>query len=305
VSPARADAVDSGSGAQDQLRLAADLRALGLREGGAVLVHASLRAVRPGPGGAGALTGALLDVLGAKGTLVVPTQTAWNSTTSPHYRDATAAMTDAERAGYRASLPAFDPAHTPSSGMGALAEYVRAMPGARRSAHPQSSFAAVGGEARRLMAVHDTDCHLGERSPLGALEACDGSVLHLGTGYEVCTMFHLAEYRYASLPRRLYECRVATPGTQDGNAGAAAGDGWIAFEDIDLDDTDFPALGRAFARQCPDLREGPVGAAHALLFPARRAVRYAIRWMRRERPGNAAHTTGAFTTPSQGLAASL
>ena len=51
------------------------LRALGVRPGGVLLVHASYRAVRPVEGGPVGLIHALRAALGRDGTLVMPTMT--------------------------------------------------------------------------------------------------------------------------------------------------------------------------------------------------------------------------------------
>jgi aminoglycoside 3-N-acetyltransferase len=258
----------------DRRALAAHLEALGLAGGDIVLVHASLRQVAPRPATALTVIQAVLDVLGPGGTLVVPTQTAWNSTTSRIHREAVAALSTREELEYRMTLPRFDPRTTPSSGMGALAEGVRTLPGAYRSTHPQTSFAAVGRRAEELTAVHDLECHLGPRSPMGALYEADALVLLLGIGYSVCTMFHLAEYRYAPRPKRRYECRIAD----------VPGDGWIEFEDIELDDGEFGRLGKEFEHATGQVRVGPVGHADSRLFGARDAVDFAVQWMRRFAP---------------------
>jgi aminoglycoside 3-N-acetyltransferase len=255
--------------------LCRDLARLGLLPGVSILVHASLRRIQPDRGGPATVVSALLDVLGSNGTLVVPAQTTWNSTSSSHYRAATASLAPQEISAYRADLAAFDPLTTPSAGMGAFAEHVRTMPGALRSAHPQSSFSAVGALAHDLTTPHDLDCHLGERSPLGALYRRDGQVLHLGTGYHQSTAFHLAEYRYAPPVTRRYEARIRTAEPPAGR--------WIAFDDIHLDDRDFAALGADFEAGSGAVRRGRVGSAEAILYPVRAAVDHAVEWMRRER----------------------
>jgi aminoglycoside 3-N-acetyltransferase len=256
-------------------RLRADLERLGLRTGSTVLVHASMRRVRPDAGGAATVVAALLDALGEDGTLVVPTQTAWNSATSPHFKAATEGMTDAGLARYLSDLPTFDPRSSPSSGMGALAEYVRLLSSAVRSAHPQTSFAATGRLAAELMARHDLDCLLGERSPLAALYRADAQVLLLGTGYDTATIFHLGEWR-ASGCRRRYRCKTVT---------APDPTGWVEFEDLPYDDFDFARLGARFERETGLVARGAVGSAEALLFPARAAADFAEQWVQTERLG--------------------
>ena len=110
--------------------------------------------------------------------------------------------------------------------MGAFAEYLRTRPSASRSSHPQVSFAAIGPRARACTSVHDLDCHLGDRSPLGWLYAADAAILLLGVGYSACTAFHLAEYRLpGERPQRRYQCFTAEGGKRVEHE----------FTDIDLD----------------------------------------------------------------------
>lgn len=255
--------------------LAADLRSLGLRPGQHLLIHCSLRQVGPIDGGAATLLDAIRDIGGPAATLVVPAQTAWNSLTSEMFRTATADLDPEGYARYVAAMPAFDPASTPSARMGAFAEYVRTRPGARRSAHPQSSFAALGAHATAAMTVHDLNCHLGERSPLRWLNDAGAAILLLGVGYSACTAFHLAEYRREGDPLvQDYHCVTVSGGTRSTHQ----------FTDIALDDSDFELIGAALdaatwldAYAAP--RRGRVGMAACTLLPMSTAVDFARSWM--------------------------
>ena len=125
-------------------RLVRGLRELGVELGETLLVHASLRSIGWLAGGASTVVAALREVVGAAGTLVVATGTEENSLTSRAHRARIAGMTPDEVRAYRLGMPGFDKDATPS-GMGAIAEALRTTDGAVRSAHPQSSFAAIGG----------------------------------------------------------------------------------------------------------------------------------------------------------------
>ncbi|MFG1748493.1 MULTISPECIES: aminoglycoside N(3)-acetyltransferase [Micromonospora] len=249
--------------------LAADLRALGLGSGDVVLVHCSLRALGPVAGGPATLADALRAVVGPSGTVVVPAQTPDNSVSSPAYHAATAGLTDEERRAYEDRMPGFDPAVTPSFGVGAFAEHVRRLPGAVRSPHPQTSFSAWGPRAEELMRVHDLDSHLGERSPLAALEAAGAWTLLLGVGYSTCTALHLAEYRLRRPPqRRPYRCYVLRDGRRER----------LDFEAPHLDASPFAEVGVELDRE-PFTRRGTVGSAPARLLPIAAAVRATVAWM--------------------------
>jgi aminoglycoside 3-N-acetyltransferase len=257
-----------------------NLRALGVRPGQDLLVHSSMQRLGPIVGGAPALLDALQEVTGAAATIVVPTYTTGNSGSSTMFRAATRGLDRAEVARYLASMPGFDPRCTPSEGMGRFAEYVRTHPQASRSEHPQTSFAAIGPRAADCVGRHDLDCHLGERSPLGWLGREGAAILLLGVGYDKCTAFHLAEYRLpGERPRRAYHCVTAAGGERREHE----------FWDVDLDESDFAALGGRMDGQ-PFVGWGRVGAAECRLVPIPRAVAFAMSdpaFLRRRAPRSA------------------
>jgi aminoglycoside 3-N-acetyltransferase len=256
-----------------RLALVAELRALGLRAGQVVLVHSSMRSIGWIAGGAPTVVAAIRDVIGAEGTMVVPTETTDNSDTSRTHLSLIAGLTADEIRQFRAAMPPFRVGSTPSTDMGQVAEEVRLMTGAHRSAHPQSSFAALGPVAGKLVADHQLTSHLGEWSPLARLYEVGAEILMLGVGYDMCTAFHLAEYRYqADPPRRTYRCVVEQAGEPC----------WVEYEDVVLDDGDFKKLGLALEATGVVVC-GQVGAADSRLIPFAPAVDFAVSWMRANR----------------------
>jgi aminoglycoside 3-N-acetyltransferase len=249
-------------------RLVRQLRELGVRPGQTLLVHASLRSVGWVDGGAPTLVAALRQAVGLTGTVVVPTATEENSMTSRAHRARIAAMTPDEVKAYRDDMPGFDKDSTPS-GMGALAEALRTSEGAVRSDHPQSSLAAIGPEAEYLMADHRLDCHYGEYSPLAKLYKLDARVLMIGVGYQACTAFHLAEYRYTpNPPWRTYACVVIQNGKRR----------WTSYQDAVLDDREFEFIGESLESEA-DVRRCDVGNAKCRLLSFCDAVDFATDWL--------------------------
>lgn len=244
--------------------LAECLGTLGVAAGDTLLVHASMRSIGWVDGGAATVVQALLDVLGRHGTLVVPAQTPSNRDPSRWVDPPPPERWPA----IRAQLPPFFPRSTPSEGMGAIAECVRTWPGAVRSEHPQTSFAAVGPGAVPLLRRHPLESQLGPDSPLGELEKADALVLLLGVGYDRCTAFHLGEYRQPSPPVGNHSCAVLTE----------RGRQWVSYQAVALDDADFARLGADFEIHSGLINVGRVGAAYCRLFPVREAVEFATRW---------------------------
>ncbi|KAE9371828.1 aminoglycoside acetyltransferase [Stipitochalara longipes BDJ] len=249
--------------------LANQFRELGVNHGDTLLVHSSLSSLGWVNGGAEAVVLALLDVLGDKGTLVVPTHSSDNSDPA-HWQHPP--VPEEWKPIIRETMLPYSPRTTRTALMGVIAETVRTWPGAIRSAHPQTSFAAVGLKAEPLMADHALDCALGEQSPIAKLETVDSRVLLLGVGFDCCTAFHLAEHR---IPRGMMENSFSVM-TEEGRS-------WMTVRDTATSGDRFDELGADFEREQQVIR-GKIGAAEARLFPIADAVAYAQRWLSRNRP---------------------
>ncbi|MEY9847502.1 AAC(3) family N-acetyltransferase [Streptacidiphilus sp. MAP5-3] len=243
---------------------------------GILFVQASLRRLGPVEGEesdplgrAGVVARVLRGAAGCQGTLVAYTATPENSQTSRLYLERTAGLSAAELADHHDGMPAFDPEKTSCSPtMGWLSEAIRLLPGARRSGHPQTSFAAVGPLAQELSAVHPFEEHLGPRSPLGRMYDRGAHALLLGLGMEMFTPFHLVDYA-ADAPVQTYRAKYA-----EGERTY-----WRSFQAVRLDDLHFPELARRVVELRDDsgrprleLRQTVIGCAVATLVPVRAAV---------------------------------
>jgi aminoglycoside N3'-acetyltransferase len=143
------------------------LRALGVEPAGVLVVHTAFSKVAPIDDGPRGLIDALRSALWPDGTLVMPS------------------MTDDD------DQP-FDPASSPCTSMGVVAETFWRLPGVLRSDSPHA-FAAAGPRAAEITAPHPVDVPHGTDSPIGRACALDAQVLLLGVGHDADTTIHLAE----------------------------------------------------------------------------------------------------------------
>ncbi|MCX5659051.1 MAG: AAC(3) family N-acetyltransferase [Planctomycetota bacterium] len=178
-----------------QSNIAAGLAAVGLRAGDAVLVHSSLRSFGHVEGGADSVIDALLETVGAAGTVVVPTFT-WDT-----FHDKVEGV--------------FDVRESPSE-TGRITEVFRRRPGALRGTHVCHSLAAIGPHAADM--VRDVPSCYGPGSGFEALHHLNAWNLFLGVGFTSCTALHAAEERMRVPYRQHRDFRGCTVVHADGHA---------------------------------------------------------------------------------------
>jgi len=154
-------------------QISANLKTLGIRPGGILLVHSSLKSLGKVSGGPETVIRGLLDALQADGTLLMPALS---------YRSVTP------------SFPFFDIATTPTC-VGMIPEHFRTRPGSLRSCHPTHSVCGLGPHAQHMLEGHvldDTPC--GTNSPFRRLrDRGGGQLLFLGCGLKPNTSIHAVE----------------------------------------------------------------------------------------------------------------
>jgi aminoglycoside 3-N-acetyltransferase len=245
--------------------LAADLRAIGLETGDAVLVHAALRSVGRVVGGPDTVLAAMRDVVGPEGTVL-------------GYTDWQLEDEDRDDPALRPHIPAFDPLTSRATrDNGYWPEMLRTTPGALRSGNPGASMAAIGGRAEWFVADHALDYGYGPQSPLGKLVEAKGKVLMLGAPLGRITLLHHAEH-LADFPNKRVK-RYEAPLLVDGVPT------WRWFEEFDtsnspdgMDEDYFETILEAFLATGQGSR-GVIGAVGSVLVPAAEIVPFAVAWM--------------------------
>ena len=254
--------------------LAGDLAALGVRPGGAVMVHASLRKIGPVEDGAQGVIAAMDAAVGPDGgwMMVLGADNDWDWVNE---------RPEAERAALLADADPFDPLGTQAEeDVGYLAEAMRQLSGTVVTDHPEGRFAARGALAATLLRDPPWDDYFGPGSPLQHLCDLGGNVLRLGADPDTVTLLHYAEYLapLADKRRVVRHRRVLGP------------DGPIIRTVSCLDDSDgiaewegedyFATILKAYLADGRGAR-GRVGGAASELLDARDLVAFGVDWMAR------------------------
>ncbi len=253
-------------------RLAGELADLGLLPGDMVMVHAAMGRVGEILGGPDSLIAALGDAIGGDGTIMAYTGC------DGRYED----LLDADGRVpdvWRAAVPGFDAAASRAvRDNGVLPEFLRTTPGARRSANPGASMAALGARADWLTADHPWHYGYGAGSPLARLVAAGGKVLMLGAPLDTMTLLHHAEH-LADIPGKIIRRHEVPLADVDGTI-------WRMIEEFETADPCSDRLPENFIEQIVEAflatgagRRGRIGAAPAVLVDAAAICAFAIGWI--------------------------
>ncbi len=263
------DTISAAAAPVTEAQLLSGLRALGVRRGDTLVVHAAMSRLGWVCGREQAVVRALIRAVGPLGTLVMPAHSGDNSEPSDWENPP---VPQSWFAPIREAMPAYDRRTTPTRSMSRVAECFRAWPGTRRSAHPHVSWCARGPGARWLLRGHTyrRPC-FGMGSPLGRLYRREAKVLLLGVGYDNCTALHLAEALY--------------PGTKKTDVGAAVRvhgrRRWVAWREIEMDSDRFPQIGADYEKDGGKAVAGRLGAAECKVVRVKPLVDYGVQWLSR------------------------
>lgn len=258
--------------------LVRDLRQLGVRRDGVLMVHTRMSELGWVVGGEDVVVLALLEAIGESGTLAA--YAGWDE--DPYHL---ASWPPEWKRAYLDELPAFDPTLMSSNHEnGRIPERIRTWPGAARGEHPEANLVAVGQRAAWLVSPHPYDDAYGAGTPLARLVEADAHVLMLGAPLETLTLLHHAE-ALANVPskrRVTYRMPVIDNGSRV----------WREVHDIDTSsDGAFPydravsagedpfAVIAAEALEAGCGTSSSVGMSTSYVFDARLLVDFAVRWL--------------------------
>ena len=190
-------------------QLADHARALGIRDGDLVMVHASVRAVGPVAGGPDQIHLALKDAVGESGSILM-----YASCPDGYDEVGRGCHPPDVEAELLATLPAFD-ARTARSARdnGALVELLRTWPGVIANDHV-ARFICHGPHAGELFGTQPWDLPFGRGSALEHLVRLGGRILLLGSDHDAVTFLHYAEHIVEVADKRL--ARYQVPVLEDG-----------------------------------------------------------------------------------------
>lgn len=152
------------------------LLSIGITDNDTVLLHSSLSKIGFVEGGAQTIINAFIDVIGIKGTIVMPAFPGMGFNYD-----------------YLKTNPVFDIKHTPSK-MGIITEEFRKMKGVKRSLHPTDSVCALGFHAEEI-----TNSHFNQitpynfNSPFFKVCQLNGKIVLIGVDLNSLTNFHTLE----------------------------------------------------------------------------------------------------------------
>lgn len=239
------------------------LRILGVETGDCLLVHVSLSALGFVPGAERTVVESLVEAVGSSGTVMMPTYSGelsdpaeWKHPPVP--KDWIAPINQ--------STPPYNAMLTPTRKMGTVPEYFRNYPGVIRSAHPQSSFAALGAKAHQLVSHHPLDMRFGPTSPLGSLVREQGKSLLLGAPLNTNSLLYLTLY---GEDKRTLQ-KSAPVSTEEGTV-------WATYTDIEISNAWFADFSHHAIEQRA-ARRGRIGDAQCYLFFAAPTLNAAKEW---------------------------
>lgn len=236
--------------------LSEGFRQLGLAQGEAVILHASLESIGDVDGGAAMVLHRLIRAVGKEGTILMPTFTSVTRHSSTH--DGYTKLGCWCEGHENRHLP-YLPELQPDKEIGAIAHRLCSWPSSRRSTHPAYSFVSVGGHGDELVRE---SVPLDPLLPLKKFLKYNPIILTIGVDFTSVIEIHLAE-----------EGRISSRFTKERALTISSkGPVWVEVASL--------GCSQGFIRLNAEMRSGEfrevsIGFARAKVFSLRRLVDHA------------------------------
>ena len=158
--------------------LITNLKNVGINSGDTILIHASLSKIGNVKGGAKTVIDALIEAVGEKGNVVMPSFSYINNSMLETVID---------------ENYIFNPLNSPSV-VGKISDTFRKLPGVIRSYHPTHSFCAFGPDAYFINNEHlEATTNFGRKTPFDKIIQLKGKVIGIGISLGPVTIYHCVE----------------------------------------------------------------------------------------------------------------
>lgn len=182
-----------------QQKLEEDFRKAGIVEGDVVLVHSSLSKIGHLVDGPKTFVDALMNVVGDKGTILMPT-----SPNSVYQYD------------YIQTNKTFDVLKTPSA-TGKITEYFRTLPNVKRSWHPTEPVSGWGAQLDYFLNDHFNQLTpYNSKSPFYKVSESNGKILYVGVtlanaGTNLHTLEDAVDFKFPVYANEVFEVEIIDP----------------------------------------------------------------------------------------------
>lgn len=246
--------------------LVEQLRALGIKQGDVIEVHASLKSMGYILGGAPTLLDALLTVLGLEGTLVMSAQS-WGNSEPAYFENPPIEVDQFSR--LRDTHPAYKGKMEELRYMGELTKALQLRPNSYVSNHPQYAFIAIGKHAKWITQSHPLNEGFSLESPLGKMLELKTKVLLIGVNYDRATGMHLGEHLSQKRPIQIQGSRIVVK--QEAQ--------WVKFLTQDYNSDDFLEVGKHMEEK-GKVDVGHLGKAECKYFSLQDATDFTLSYFR-------------------------
>lgn len=267
------------------------LQSLGIQAGDTLVVHTKMSALPYMIGSERTIVEGLLEVLGTRGTLLMPAQNTYDNGDPKFWENPP--IDEKLHQHVRAHFPPFN-FFSPLKKMGKVAAYFHHLPGVLRSPQTSVSFIGCGPKAEAILKTK-TSSGFREGSVVENITNVNAKILLLGVDYDNCTTLHYSQTKseiYMSKNREtgVYATSTIVVEMQDKDLILSRELPYgieitnlttkiVEKEAVGYNSDIFPLIGKAYEQAGHQYQALEFGKGEIKLLPAKELVEFGVQWL--------------------------